>query len=859
MVQRGVEMLNVDRQDHLSLHSLLTQVTSLSACWETACEKRFTAETLTQFSRVLHDVAKLSEEQHYSQVYELVCEMESAAIALGRRKEGALNDQVLKYMGSCVTLLGTLCHRLMDDALNRPEELADSIAAMASKSAKRVYFLDEYQQLSQGIAIDLRSHGYQVLSFRSTDDLRHAIRFREPIAIAVFLPSAPEKDSERTQLEQQDLLQAVIAYGQGRVPCIAVGQSNDDAVSRMAAAEAGANSYYVAPVDIAALACELYSLHVMPSAEGLKTVLVTDSDCTASMQVHHALEEAEFDVETVHSGGEMIRTLIERLPSHNPVDAIVIFDRGNEALLRQSFALLRQDATLEHLPLFVISDAKVHHSEHFLRLIQMGAMGHFSMKSLLHKDVSTPLLLKIQSNTQRHRRLQAKQIYAAKVESETGMLTPAGFEWHCQEVLNAVERLDNAPPHIVVLKLMNVERFSQAVGISDENLRAIICHGLLSLLSAMDRVISHSVDTHTLFLAQVDKSGMDQLLTKCSEWLSHFSAQYSAGETLTGVPGWSVVSEGDVEGAMRNARSALEWQLAQRGAKHSAQSSVSPAEASTVNMDARAPVVKLENLRAQGARGTTGQEVVGNWSSRVKNAIKKRCLNLVFQPIVSLDIDDRERYEVLLRLNESGEEILPGQFMKGIQDAALINYIDRWVITMALKELRQANRHRDKRCVFFIKLTGQTVADRSFVPWLKKALESSKVAPTQCVFELPEAILLESFAVAKDAIRRVRDLGASVSVSRFGTHEQSVGLLEYFEVDYVKLDQQVTCGEGDAEREHLRMLIQEAKRRHVEVLAGFVEDTQSLMSVIQTGVGLVSGDFLQPPDALRQFDFAIDL
>ena len=79
-------------------------------------------------------------------------------------------------------------------------------------------------------------------------------------------------------------------------------------------------------------------------------------------------------------------------------------------------------------------------------------------------------------------------------------------------------------------------------------------------------------------------------------------------------------------------------------------------------------------------------------------------------------------------------------------------------------------------------------------------------------------------------------------------------------MDFVKLDRRFTVEQNaDQWADQLKLLLQQVTVRRVVVLAGFVENTDSLLSVIQKGVGLVSGDFLQPPDAERQFDFAINL
>ncbi|PCJ46161.1 MAG: hypothetical protein COA99_03320 [Moraxellaceae bacterium] len=250
---------------------------------------------------------------------------------------------------------------------------------------------------------------------------------------------------------------------------------------------------------------------------------------------------------------------------------------------------------------------------------------------------------------------------------------------------------------------------------------------------------------------------------------------------------------------------------------------------------------------------------VANWSDRIRQAIKEKRLSLVFQPIVSLDMDGYERYEVLIRLHESDRVISAREFMGSINNSVLISYIDRWVIVTALKELQIANRINTGASMFFIKLTANSLSDSTFVPWLKKVMHDAKVIPSQCVFELPENALMETFSVSQDTIRRIRSLGAQVSISGFGLSQASLTLLDSFDVDFVKLHRCFTGEDANQRTQQLKALIRYASSHQVRTLAGFVESTESLQSVIQEGVGLVLGDFLQPPEALCKFDFMINL
>lgn len=845
-----IAKLNVDRPDHLNIHTLLSQVTKLNACWQDLQDNNFSSEELTVFSRVLHEIANLSEEHRYFQAYELVCEMESTVIALGR-KQGVVNDSVIEYMSSCLAMLETLCHRLTEAALKQ----VTNPTSLPINTAPRVYFFDESQRTSQALAVDIKGHGYQVLSFRCMDDLVHAIKFREPIAVMVFLGATDVSDADEAERsaalrDQQELLLSVMGISSGRVPCIAVGQAND-MTARLAAAEAGANSFYMEPLPLALLVSELFSLRHITMTQALRVILMSESENQSTTLLENTLADSHMEVVGVHEPDQLVEQLLEGQQSQ-PIDAVVLYDQGNESLLRRCFALLRQDPVLEVVPLFVVTESKVQHSEQFMRLILLGSAGHFSMTDMARPGVSAQLLLKIQSNTLRFRRQSTVAEYRNYVEIDSGLLTRLGFYHQCSHVLSTLESREEAPPTMMIVQIEQLARFADTIGLSGEDTRRRVSHGLLGLLSSMDRITMLSSDQFVVFLAQADKSREQVLRQNIEDWFEHFAAQYSERVDIHVVFGSGVVSDNDLHRAVRDGLSAVHWRKEQLNAKPT------PITNQRVEDETVVPFSQdgHDSIANQPIKSDVSE---GNWPVRIKQAIKTRRLSLVFQPIVSLEMDSYERYEVLLRLNESEEIISPSSFMNSMDDVALINYIDRWVIATALKELSLANRLRPNASVFFIKLTAKTISDRTFIPWLQKALVSSRVTPSQCVFELPESVLHESFAESQDTIRRIRELGAKISVAHFGATKQSLTLFEYFELDFVKLDRCFVSEDVGQWSDQLKVVLQQAKLKEITVLAGFVENTESMLSVIQQGVGLVLGDFLQPPEAERTFDFAINL
>ena len=79
------------------------------------------------------------------------------------------------------------------------------------------------------------------------------------------------------------------------------------------------------------------------------------------------------------------------------------------------------------------------------------------------------------------------------------------------------------------------------------------------------------------------------------------------------------------------------------------------------------------------------------WVKHIKSALMENRFRLVQQPVASLQGEDPNMFDVLVRmLDHQGKEVLPAEFMAAAERNDLLKNIDRWVVGASLSFAAQA-------------------------------------------------------------------------------------------------------------------------------------------------------------------------
>jgi EAL domain-containing protein (putative c-di-GMP-specific phosphodiesterase class I)/DNA-binding NarL/FixJ family response regulator len=237
--------------------------------------------------------------------------------------------------------------------------------------------------------------------------------------------------------------------------------------------------------------------------------------------------------------------------------------------------------------------------------------------------------------------------------------------------------------------------------------------------------------------------------------------------------------------------------------------------------------------------------------------LEKRLIGIAFQPIVGLNDETTEFYEVLMRPKiEEYPENIPADFISKVFDSPIAAEIDRWVILETIKKLSAKHKTAPNTCLF-INLCAATINDEKFCPWLKLALRTAKIPPPNITFQLCENDAGRYIAQAKALTGGLKTIGCKVAMTHFGLSSNPLLVLDKLAVDFVKLDKQLIEGikAGGEEQEQTQQLISLLKEKTQHCIAPFVESPTLIPTLWQCGVEYIQGHYIQAPVAEMNYDF----
>lgn len=234
------------------------------------------------------------------------------------------------------------------------------------------------------------------------------------------------------------------------------------------------------------------------------------------------------------------------------------------------------------------------------------------------------------------------------------------------------------------------------------------------------------------------------------------------------------------------------------------------------------------------------------WVKFIKSALMENRFRLLQQPIASLSGEDTGMCDVLVRmLDEQQQEILPNEFLAAAERNDLMKNIDRWVIGAALSFC--ATR---KVKELFVRLSKDSVLDRSLPKWLENQLKATRVQPSRIVFEISEQVATEYLSNTQELSQLLHGAGFKFALEHAGSARDPLQLLQHLKLDYLKFDGALMQGLAvDVKlQDQLHQLVGYAKQHSIRTIAERVEDANTLAVLWQLGIELIQGYFVHEPE-----------
>jgi diguanylate cyclase (GGDEF)-like protein len=180
------------------------------------------------------------------------------------------------------------------------------------------------------------------------------------------------------------------------------------------------------------------------------------------------------------------------------------------------------------------------------------------------------------------------------------------------------------------------------------------------------------------------------------------------------------------------------------------------------------------------------RDVIGRRAleSNLRRALELDEFEPYYQPQVELATGRIVAAEALIRWNRRGKLILPRQIIPLAEESGLIVAIDRRMLELVCADALRLPR----RLQLSINLSAAHFLCDDFVSSFADILTRLGVDPRRIAFEITESIMLTNETRTRDALLRLRNLGAAIALDDFGAGFSSLGYLRRFPFDMLKVD-----------------------------------------------------------------------
>ena len=672
----------------------------------------------------------------------------------------------------------------------------------------RIYHLTDHGPLSLELDQRMESLGYEVELLDNAQELCELLG-----ALPAHVTLVDAAFSDQLELIGQAVRETRERSRQ-RLLLVALSQA-DDINLRLTASRAGVDSLVVDPNGASDVLRRL-SVLIDPGSEAPYRILIVEDDRSQALFAEGILRNAGMETMVVLEALDVLASLHQFQPDLILMDLHMPHANGIELTV-----LIRDQDAFMNTPIVFLS-GESDEDRHFDALEAGG-------DDFLSKPVRPKYLIaSVKNRVARHRALEARRERRRGKNDETGLFSR-------EELLESLDALladasERSPGGVLFLEIESVNLLRDRLGLTAlEQLLASV--GKLLGETAGPTAAGRFGDGSYLILDHGrDEAGLEALATQLRGVLVQhpFNVQGHPLRLRVSVGICSLQHRFHQAGELLNAaeRMAREARTSDRGFKR--YEPLKPTEAAR-----EASLVK-----------------------QVREAIALNNLELIYQPVVAVAGSDDSQYQVLLRLRGADGKLLPAAEVIPLAERLdFIVDIDRWVMQASMELIRD-RRAEGRPLRLFVTQSPLTLADPTQAAWLKAELGAHDVPGSSLVIELRLEDAAVHAATVQQFCSQMVDDGVQFCLSQFETVPSIDGLFGQLPLSFVKLARKYTASAlSPSLRDELKVLIDRAHRRGLEVIGHGVEDAQSAATLWMSGIDFIQGNLVQQAERGLDFDF----
>lgn len=252
----------------------------------------------------------------------------------------------------------------------------------------------------------------------------------------------------------------------------------------------------------------------------------------------------------------------------------------------------------------------------------------------------------------------------------------------------------------------------------------------------------------------------------------------------------------------------------------------------------------------------TAAKVRQQTGSELHGAIEQGDLFLEYQPIVHAANGRVEAVEALVRWDHPDGIRYPDSFIEIAETSNLINRLGEWVLRDACQMAAQRIAAGAAPIRVTVNMSAAQLAAPDLVGVVQLVLAETGLPADLLELEITESVMIPNFEGGERVLKRLREIGVSISIDDFGTGYTALQVLRGLPVEKLKIDRSFV---GEIENTEqvppvVKAIVEIGRSFGLRVVAEGVENEAQLTCLQALGVDQIQGFHIARPARKAVFE-----
>ncbi|GAB7028224.1 putative bifunctional diguanylate cyclase/phosphodiesterase [Geotalea toluenoxydans] len=234
----------------------------------------------------------------------------------------------------------------------------------------------------------------------------------------------------------------------------------------------------------------------------------------------------------------------------------------------------------------------------------------------------------------------------------------------------------------------------------------------------------------------------------------------------------------------------------------------------------------------------------------LRHALEREEFFLEFQPIVNARDGRLVGAEALLRWNDPAKGlIMPDMFIQVAEESGFIIPLGEWVLRTACRKMKEWREAGLPPFRISVNVSGRQFCQANFTDTVCSIIRETGMDPSFLALEMTETSLMVDVEATAKILMQLKELDISIVIDDFGAGYSSLGYLQKFPIDRIKIDRSFIrdLSSHANDKAIVEAIIAMAARLNLQVVAEGVETSEQLDFLKEQGCHEIQGFYFHRP------------